>query len=706
MLKMTLPWRTPLMLMLLLTACTGRDARLEGSQRVSHPGKAPTPSLDTFFALPSYQAPQLSPDGRWIAWLSPVEGVSNFFVAPIADIHAKRQLTFRRVQGVRPYDVSGVVMYRWSADSRFILYPHDQQGNEHWNLWRVDVERGGEINLTPDPSKSHSILEVSSRYPERIGISAGTFGQHDFATYTLNLQTAALELVEPSDPSVLHVFLDAEFQPRARVSLRPDRTIALERRQKKEWSAFRVISKEDRNEVSAADFQKIARLSTDGSRLYTYNSANRDTNALVSYDLDSGRVTTIAQDDRVDLGGVLFDPRDNRPIAYVANWIRSQWHAIDSSIAADLGKLASRYPAADYQIVSVSADNRRWIVEYSFPDAPEVYELYNRDSGVADMLATSTPELKQTHLSRVYSTLIQSSDGLPLISYYSLPVAFDPHSTGIPDKPLPMVMVVHGGPSDERATYGSSFSVSNGFVQWMASRGYIVYNMNYRGSAGFGKRYTNAANGEWGGKMHTDLLEQMDELVRRRIADPSRVAILGGSYGGYATLVGMTMTPGVFACGVDLVGPSSLEVPMPHWDPAEMAIFLGGDPRTEQGREFLRSRSPLAHADKTRGAVLIGQGSNDSRVPQKQSDQMVDIMQGVGAKVVYAVFPDEGHGFRRRENRLAFWGITDIFLSQCLGGPSEPIGDKLIGSSIRIPAGAALIPGLTAALSAPAAAKH
>ena len=654
----------------------------------------PLPPFEKFFTPVSYVAPQLSPDGRWLAWIAPVAGVNNFFVAPRADLADKRQLTFRVGQGVRPTDVSGVVMYRWSADSRYLIYPHDYAGDEHWNLWRVDVAGGGEKNLTPDPARSFSIMQVSRQHPDRIAVSGGTFGKYDSVTYTLDLASGRLEQIVPNELGTLGLLVDAEFEPRVRVVISPERDLMIEYRHGAGWSLLRRIPKEDRNELAQAGYQQISRISADGRRLYTYGSAGRNTNALVAYDLESGAVETLAGDERVDLGGVLYDPRLDRPLAYQANWVRQEWHAIDPSVTGDLARLAARYPDADYKVVSLSEDNRQWVVEFMFANAPIQYYLYDRDTGGMRELAVATPELKSVALARTHATVMQSSDELPLISYYSLPVGSDPDGDGVPAAPLPVVMLVHGGPGDERAMYGFS-----GFVQWLTSRGYVVYNMNYRGSAGFGKAYANAANGEWSGRMHTDLIEQLDEIIRRGIADPKRVAIMGGSYGGYATLVGMTMTPGVFACGVDLVGPSSLEIPMPHWDPAEMAIFLGGDPRTEEGRAFLRSRSPLAHAHRTTGGVLIGQGANDSRVPQQQSDQMVRIMEQAGARVVYAVFPDEGHGFRRVENVRAFWGITEVFLGGCLGGRYEPIGDKLAGSSITVPTGAGRVSGLPEALA-------
>lgn len=295
--------------------------------------------------------------------------------------------------------------------------------------------------------------------------------------------------------------------------------------------------------------------------------------------------------------------------------------------------------------------------------------------------------------SKLHPFELQTPDGLPLVSYYLLPPWSDRDGDGKPAAPVPAVVLVHGGPSDERAQYAFG-----GIVHWFANRGYAVLYLNYRGSAGFGKRYMNAQNLEWGGKMHEDVLQQVDWAAAQGIIDRDKVAIVGGSYGGYEVLVGMTMTPEAFACGVDLVGPSNLERFMPHWNVDRMAKVVG-DPRTEAGRAHLRSRSPINFAGQTTRPVLIGQGSNDSRVPKHQSDTVVAAMQAADAPVVYAVYPDEGHGLLRPANSFSFWAIGEQFLAQCLGGRAAPIGDALDGASVVIETGIDYIPGLRDALA-------
>jgi dipeptidyl aminopeptidase/acylaminoacyl peptidase len=282
---------------------------------------------------------------------------------------------------------------------------------------------------------------------------------------------------------------------------------------------------------------------------------------------------------------------------------------------------------------------------------------------------------------------------LELVSYLTLPVESDPDEDGRPREALPMVLFVHGGP------WGRDYWGFQEFPQWLANRGYAVLSVNFRGSTGMGKAFVNAGDLQWGAKMHDDLIDAVEWAVAEGIADRSRVAIMGGSYGGYATLVGLTFTPETFACGVDIVGPSNLftliESLPPYWQPEiELFAMRVGDTRTESGRKLLIERSPLTHVDRIQKPLLIGQGANDPRVKQQESDQIVAAMQSKGIPVTYALFPDEGHGFARPENNLAFNALTEAFLGECLGGRVEPIGEDLAGSSLVVPNGADQIEGL------------
>jgi dipeptidyl aminopeptidase/acylaminoacyl peptidase len=331
-------------------------------------------------------------------------------------------------------------------------------------------------------------------------------------------------------------------------------------------------------------------------------------------------------------------------------------------------------------------------------DGPVRYYRYDRTGQQAQVLFTNRRQLEGLPLAKMHPTVITSRDGLNLVSYYTLPPGSDRDGADRPHEPLPMVLVVHGGPW-ARDTWGY-----NPWHQWLTNRGYAVLSVNFRGSTGFGKAHINASTGEWGAKMHDDLIDGVHWAIQHGIADPQRIAIMGGSYGGYATLVGMTFTPETFACGIDIVGPSNLvtllESIPPYWQPqVDLWTTRVGDHRTEEGRAFLAKRSPLTFAHRIQRPLLIGHGANDPRVKQTESDQIVRVMQEKGIPVTYVLYPDEGHGFARPENRLSFNAVAEAFLADCLGGRYQPIGDDLEGSSLTVPTGADRVRGLPEALS-------
>ena len=317
---------------------------------------------------------------------------------------------------------------------------------------------------------------------------------------------------------------------------------------------------------------------------------------------------------------------------------------------------------------------------------------YTRENKKALYLCSNKKDLENLTLARMYPYVVPTRDGWNMVNYLSIPPTHD--ISGRTDEPLPMVLLVHGGPW-HRDTWGYSF-----LHQWLTSRGYVVISVNFRGSTGLGKDFTNAGNLEWGGKMHDDLIDTVEWAIREGIADKEHIAIVGGSYGGYATLAGLTFTPDVFACGVDIVGPSNLRTLLDtlpsYWKPLMESMFTRiGDNRTEKGRQFLDSRSPLTYVNNICKPLLIGQGANDPRVKQSESDQIVEAMQAKAIPVTYVLYSDEGHGFKRPENRLSFFAVMESFLAEHLAGVAEPIGNDFDGSSIEIPVGTEEIPALS-----------
>jgi len=394
----------------------------------------------------------------------------------------------------------------------------------------------------------------------------------------------------------------------------------------------------------------------------------------------------LAEDERTDFTGLLLDPVSDRPIAAAYAFERTRWQVLDQDFEEDIACLLRQSPG-DLLINGLSQDRRHWIVAYGRADAPLEYFHYDRAAKQARHLFCSTPALEGAPLVALEPVVLRARDGLDLVCYLSRPR----------DAPegarLPMVLLVHGGPWSRDVWWLRPDH------QWLANRGYAVLSVNYRGSTGFGKAFVNAANLEWAGKMHDDLLDAVDWAVAKGIADPARVAIMGGSYGGYAALVGVTFTPEKFACAVDIVGISNLmtflnTIPA-YWTPWKSIWKVRmGDYTSEAGRRFLEERSPLNFADRIVRPLLIGQGANDPRVKASESEQIVAALQKHGIPVTYVCYPDEGHGFRRPENRRSFNAVAEAFLAKHLGGRCEPVGQDFENSTIEFKAGRELIPGI------------
>ena len=683
-----------------LTGCQSEQSQEADNAAVTRQSDTvadfPILPLERLMAPGSFGTPLISPDGSLISWIAPLDGISNLYVAPVDDIAAARPVTRFTEGGLRGTNVSGTVIYRWHYDSRRVIFPMDYDGDENWDIHIVDVETGEERNLTPVPDKKVEIIAYGRAKPDDVLVSVVTFGQTNPDVYHLNLGSGENTLVQKNEGSLTYL-ADSDLKIRLSMSFSDEGGLDVYQFSTAPDAGGRgkliyQIAPDDLPAHTTAAYQGIIRFDATGEHLYIYDAQGRDKAALVTVDLETGELNLLAEDDRVDIGGVIYHPTKATVQAYATNWIETEWTAIDPEISADLEALA-QIKDGELSVLSRSEDDNKWIVQYMSSDEPVSFYLYDRESKSGQFLFTSTPQLEGLKLSRMHPYVLTTDDGFDLVSYITLPPWTDPDDDGRPDQPVPIVVYVHGGPSDERAQVGFG-----ALVHWLANRGYGFLYVNFRGSAGFGKAYMNAQKMEWGGKMHQDVLDQVQWAIDEGIADPDKVAILGGSYGGYEALVGMTMTPDVFACGIAIVGPSNLEIFMPHWDEDRMGKIIG-DPRTKEGRAFLRSRSPINFAQNTKNPVLIGQGARDSRVPLEQSDTVVEKMQQAGVEVTYIVYPDEGHGFAKPANNMSFYAITEVFLGQCLGGRYEPIDVQIEGSSVQVPVGGEHIPGLKEALA-------
>lgn len=636
------------------------------------------------FGNPDKASARISPDGKRLAHLAPVDGVLNVWVAPLGDIAAAKPVTADKNRGIR--------IFFWAQTNDCILYQQDVGGDEDWHVYSVNLQDGKTLDLTPLEKVAAQIEGVSYKHPDEILIGLNDRDPQFHDIYRVNIKTGQRELIEKNTQFAGYL-TDDEYRVRFAMRFTPDGGNQwLQPDGKGGWTDFLQIPMADTLTTSPAGFDKS------NENLYLIDSRGRNTGALLLYNPKTGKGELIASNDKADLGGVMAHPTEKNIQAVRFNYTRNEWQVLDSQVAADLKYLAT-VADGEIEVTSRTLDDTKWIVVFLLDNGPARTYLYDRAAKKATFLFVNRSDLEGLQLARMHPVIIKSRDGLDLVSYLTLPVGADTDGDGRPDRPLAMVLNVHGGPWG-RDEWG--FDPEH---QLWANRGYAVLSVNFRGSTGFGKDFVNAGNRQWAGKMHDDLLDAVDWCVQQKIADPAKVAIMGGSYGGYATLVGMTLSADVFACGVDIVGPSNiltlLSTIPPYWAPAkQMFKDRVGDYDSEEGKKFLISRSPLTYVDRIKKPLLIGQGANDPRVKQAEADQIVKAMQQRKIPVTYVLYPDEGHGFARPENRLSFNAVAEAFLAEHLGGRFEPIGDAFHDSSIEVPEGAGQVPGLAAALQA------
>ena len=388
-----------------------------------------------------------------------------------------------------------------------------------------------------------------------------------------------------------------------------------------------------------------------------------DTGRLVRIGLDpnsSGQDQVLLEDPDADVTGAMLHPDTREPQIVLVLKDRAEYHVLDPEVAADYEAIRA-LNTGDPNLIGRDEADTTWLVAFTEDARPVRYYAYDRATRTGSFLFDSRPEMARYELARMEPFSFTTRDGLTVHGYATFP-------PGGGRSGLPAVLDVHGGPQ-ARDVWGW-----NPEAQWFANRGYLCIQVNYRGSTGYGKAFVNAGDREWGAKMHDDLIDAVGYVVEQGWADRDRIAIYGGSYGGYAALVGAAFTPDVFRCAVDIVGPSNLQTLLetipPYWAPAKAQLYKRvGNPETDQA--FLWSRSPLSRARDIRIPLLIAQGANDPRVKQAESEQIVAALAEAGIDYEYMLFPDEGHGFAKPENRLKFYAAAERFLAKYLGGRFE-----------------------------------
>ncbi|MGB7407877.1 MAG: S9 family peptidase [Pontixanthobacter sp.] len=643
----------------------------------------PLITRETLFGNPTRASGQISPDGQWLSWRAPKDGVMNVWVAPMSDPSAARVMTNATD---RP-----IPQYFWAPDSQSLLYVQDKGGDENYLLYGVDLASGEERTLTPFENTRVQVFGTSETIRDKIlvGLNNRDARLHD--PYMLDLNTGELTQILQNDG---YAGFMADDNLDLRMALRPNAAGGMD--------FFPIdngtIATEPSDSTGLEDSltTQPAGFTTDGKTMYWIDSRDRNTAALFAQDVATGERTLIAENDKADIGGAMTDPKTGEVEAYSFTYLETEWTAIDPEIKASLDWLGERLQG-EFGVQSRTEDDDTWLVWNDPLTAPTKTYIYDRTAKTLDEFYTARPDLEGAPLQEMHGLEITSRDGLTLPTYLTLPAGMQKDGTTISGDPVPMVLVVHGGPW-ARDDYGY-----NSYHQWLANRGYAVMSVNFRGSTGFGKEFISAGDLEWGAKMHDDLIDAVDWAIANGVTTSDQVAIMGGSYGGYATLAGLAFTPEKFACGVDIVGPSNLETLLetlpPYWEPLIKQFHERmGNPTTPEGLAMLKERSPLYSADKITKPLLIGQGANDPRVKQAESDQIVAAMTEAGIPVTYVLYPDEGHGFNKPNNNIAFSAIAENFLATCLGGRAEPIGDTVKNSTAQIVEGAEHVKGLEDAL--------
>jgi dipeptidyl aminopeptidase/acylaminoacyl peptidase len=603
------------------------------------------------FGNPERVLPRISPDGTRLAWIAPHEGVLNVWVAPVGDDgvdwSAARVVTDDTDRGIR--------VCAWAHDGRHLLYLQDTGGDENWRLHDVDLSTMQRRDLTPFEGVRTELIAAEKKFPTEIlvGLNRDNPELHD--VYRLNLIDGEL-VKEEENPGFIVWVADTQLVVRAGIAPQPDGGIVLMVRDGhgEDWRPLLTVPAEDAMTSGPIAF------SEDGLSMLALSSVGADTGGLVRIDVATGDTELLARDPDTDVTGVRLNPDTREPQIVMFEKDRVEYQVLDRAVDADLAAIRALNPG-DPVFADADDADETWLVAFNNDTSAASYYSYDRRTRRGSFLLNTRPELGQYELAPMEPVTFTARDGLTIHGYATFP-------PGAPRTGLPTVLLVHGGPW---ARDSWSFDAE---AQWLANRGYLAVQVNFRGSTGYGKAFVNAGNREWGGKMQDDLTDAVGYILGQGWADPARVAIFGGSYGGYAALAGAAFTPDLFCCAVDIVGPSNLktliETIPPYWAPMIAQFHTRvGDP--DNDAEFLWSRSPLARARDIRIPLLIAQGANDPRVKQAESEQIVAALTEAGIEHEYILFPDEGHGFAKPENRLRFYAAAERFLARYLGGRAE-----------------------------------
>ena len=599
------------------------------------------------FGNPEKMMARLSPDGTKLAYIAPSNDVLNVWVKTVGE-DDDRVITAD--------DNRGIFRYFWAQDSENILYMQNAGGDENWLLYSVSLESGDVTTLTPFEGVQVRMVEYNKHHPNTAILAINEQDPRLHDVYRLTLDTGELELIARNPGNILGWMTDFDLNVRGALAMTPagETELLVRADDDATWESVLTWGDEDNMVSTPLGFTK------DGGSMYMIDSRNANAGRLVRLDLGTKELEIIAEDAMYDVSDIMMNPDTYEIEAVAFTKERVEWTVLDDGIAADFDAI-SALDRGEFSVTSYNNDYDKWTVAFVKDDGPVSFYLYDRETKDAEFLFVHRPELADYTLAPMEPISYEARDGLTIHGYITYP-------PGEGRRNLPLVLNVHGGPW---ARDGWGY---NPEAQWLANRGYVCLQVNFRGSTGYGKDFLNAGDKEWGRNMQYDLVDAVNWAIDQGIADPERVCIYGASYGGYAALAGATFTPDLFCCAVPMMGPSNLvtflQTIPPYWSTMiEMMYKRVGDPRTEE--ELLLERSPLFKVDDVKIPMLIAQGANDPRVVQAESDQFVEAMRENGLEIDYIVFEDEGHGFAKPENRLKFYGDTEVFLAKHLGGRSE-----------------------------------
>lgn len=618
----------------------------------------PTPLLDRelFFGNPEISSGQLSPDGKFISFLKEYDGIMNIWVK---EFNEPFENAYPLTNSARP-----LAGYTWTVDGRYILYVKDNDGDENMNVFAVDpsqkVENGvpESRNLTPMKDVTAQISHVSQNNPDMLMIALNDRDKAWHDLYKLTISTGKLEKIYENTDRITSYGFD--WDDRLRLLYKTDEqgnTVMYHIEGEKLTPIY---------ETSVTEGAMAVNWNEDNSQFYLItNKGDLNLSTLYLMNPITQEMTLIESDPegKVDIENLVIDKNTRKMVytSYTDDKTRIYWK--DETRKAIYEYLQSQFPGREIDFTSATKDYSKFLVAVHGDKYAGESWFYDTQTKELIHQYTPRPKLKEVeeHLSTMTPVSYPSSDGLMIPAYLSLPV-------GIEAKQLPTVILVHGGPKGPRDYWGFS-----SFVQFLTNRGYAVLQPNFRASGGYGKEFQNAGDLQWGKLMQDDITWGVKYLVDQGIANESKVAIMGGSYGGYATLAGLAFTPDVYACGVDIVGPSNintlLESIPAYWE-AGRAFLHGmvGDPETEEGKKLIHDASPLFSADKITKPLLVVQGANDPRVKKAEADQIVIALRDNGHEVSYLLADDEGHGFRKPINNMAMFAEIERFLASVLGG--------------------------------------